>query len=121
MSTYWHVADATSASALGTGWYDESGVLNTRNDLQMAARGLQPSEQIFIRSSGPSRRGPRNLPWAVLCLENRGHLALPGSKNAAVSTLLMVVLTERGPCGGIMLCGVSSGHTQQEVGCCAES
>ena len=84
VSPYWHVADVSSAGALRTGWYDESGVLNTRNDLQIAARGSQPSEQVFVRSSGSARRGPRNIPWALLCLKNRGHLALPGSKNAKV-------------------------------------
>jgi len=98
-SNYWHVPDASSAHGLDTQWYDQTGGLNTRNDLQIAARGAVPADPsqlpVLIRpsleasssSSSESGRGPRNIPWAVLCLENRGHLALPGSHKASVGLL----------------------------------
>jgi len=88
-SRYWHVADVASRGSpapLGARWFDEGGVRNERNHLQLASRGERPSDQVYIRSAASSlpRRGPRNIPWALLCLDNHGHLALPGSRDAKV-------------------------------------
>ena len=83
-SSYWHVPDARSGHALGTPWFDEGGVRNTRNDLQFAARGAAPHLPIFVRTSDASVGGitlpPRNLPWAVLCVPNDAFLSLPGAR-----------------------------------------
>ena len=88
------VCEQASAHALGTPWYTQWGLTNPRNDLELAFRGAAPTTQVFIRpasrsagtgpgASGspaaPTRVGPRNIPFAVLCVANLGHLALPGA------------------------------------------
>lgn len=88
-SSYWHVPDASSGQVLSTPWYNDGGVLNTRNDLQFAARGAAPHLPIFVRTSETpadstaTTQPPGNLPWAVLCVRNHGFLSLPGARGAS--------------------------------------